>query len=520
LVKQTLNVPTLTAKQIAKKWNLSLDTVKRLISDGEKVEKEHTTDISKANEIARDHIGERPDYYKKLHRLEKSKISMKEGISSGPEREVPIIGDLTGSSRKVMKVDEIKLPPKVKKAVATGITLANIGTLAQVAGDAAEGRKDVDPKRSVVAAASTLPGAPGWAATGVNYTIKGFDKVKEHIRKKQNIKEDLRKWFREKWVRYDTKGNIKGPCAREEGEGKPKCRPLASAKSMSKDERAKSARRKRREDPVADRSGKGGKPVMVRTEDTLLEKNVPTNPELWARAKAQAKSKFDVYPSAYANGWASKWYKSKGGGWKSAANESIEEACWDTHKQEGMKKKGNRMVPNCVPKEETDAADETNMARTQLKAMSSKANNLQSKLKSPKNLPGWVQSKIAVAKDGITAVDDYMTHSDKINEISAELVGKVSNARFRRGEAPSKTLTRAINKKFIEAGEKKENVKKQTVKEELMDTKEQIHEAIGNIMDENLHEMKENFLAVLQEKAIEKLEERKKEIAAKYFAQD
>lgn len=26
--------------------------------------------------------------------------------------------------------------------------------------------------------------------------------------------------------------------------------------------------------------------------------------------------------------------------------------CWDSHKQVGMKKKGNKMVPNCVPKEE------------------------------------------------------------------------------------------------------------------------------------------------------------------------
>lgn len=170
---------------------------------------------------------------------------------------------------------------------------------------------------------------------------------------KKSVNEDLRKWFREKWVRYDTKGNIKGPCAREEGEGKPKCRPLSSARAMSKDERAKSARRKRRQDPVADRPGKGGKPIMVQTEETLMEKNVPTNPALWARAKAQARAKFDVYPSAYANGWASKWYKSKGGGWKSAANESVEEACWDTHRQEGMKKKGGKMVPNCVPKEET-----------------------------------------------------------------------------------------------------------------------------------------------------------------------
>jgi hypothetical protein len=37
---------------------------------------------------------------------------------------------------------------------------------------------------------------------------------------------------------------------------------------------------------------------------------------------------------------------------KDLREEDVEEACWDTHKQVGMKKKGNRMVPNCVPKEE------------------------------------------------------------------------------------------------------------------------------------------------------------------------
>jgi len=51
------------------------------------------------------------------------------------------------------------------------------------------------------------------------------------------------------------------------------------------------------------------------------EKNVPTSPEKWARAKAAAKSKFAVYPSAYANGWASKKYKAMGGGWKSVSEE-------------------------------------------------------------------------------------------------------------------------------------------------------------------------------------------------------
>jgi predicted RNA binding protein YcfA (HicA-like mRNA interferase family) len=56
----------------------------------------------------------------------------------------------------------------------------------------------------------------------------------------------------------------------------------------------------------------------------LEEKNAPTNPALWSKAKALAKQKFDVYPSAYANGWASKWYKSKGGGWKTVS-EAVDE---------------------------------------------------------------------------------------------------------------------------------------------------------------------------------------------------
>ena len=45
-------------------------------------------------------------------------------------------------------------------------------------------------------------------------------------------------------------------------------------------------------------------------------KSAPTDKKLWNRAKSEAKKKFDVYPSAYANAWAAKWYKSKGGGWR------------------------------------------------------------------------------------------------------------------------------------------------------------------------------------------------------------
>lgn len=43
---------------------------------------------------------------------------------------------------------------------------------------------------------------------------------------------------------------------------------------------------------------------------------------------------------------------------KKESSEEQDEACWDSHKQVGMKKKGDRMVPNCVPKEEVEHEEE------------------------------------------------------------------------------------------------------------------------------------------------------------------
>jgi hypothetical protein len=61
----------------------------------------------------------------------------------------------------------------------------------------------------------------------------------------------------------------------------------------------------------------GKTPKNETTEEEIDEsKNCPTQPAKWAASKAAAKAKFDVYPSAYANGWAAKNYKAKGGGWR------------------------------------------------------------------------------------------------------------------------------------------------------------------------------------------------------------
>lgn len=69
--------------------------------------------------------------------------------------------------------------------------------------------------------------------------------------------EDLRKWFKDKWVRFGPDGKIRGDCARgSDSEGKPKCLPAKKAYSLGKDKRATAARRKRREDPKKNRKGK------------------------------------------------------------------------------------------------------------------------------------------------------------------------------------------------------------------------------------------------------------------------
>ena len=151
-----------------------------------------------------------------------------------------------------------------------------------------------------------------------------------------NFYEDLRKWFDKNhpeggWKRINSKGEAIGPCAREKGEPKPKCMSNKKREQLTKNQRASAVAAKRKHDPNPERKGK---PINVSnfgkgkiSEDIVQidEKNEPTNPKLWAKAKSLARQKFDVYPSAYANGWAAKWYKSKGGGWKSISEEYLNE---------------------------------------------------------------------------------------------------------------------------------------------------------------------------------------------------
>jgi len=81
-----------------------------------------------------------------------------------------------------------------------------------------------------------------------------------------------------------------------------------AAKVNGRVETIREAVKKKLADKSADVS-ESSKPLDI----TEKKKPVPTNKPLWGRAKAAARSKFDVYPSATAVSWAAKWYRSHGG---------------------------------------------------------------------------------------------------------------------------------------------------------------------------------------------------------------
>jgi hypothetical protein len=70
----------------------------------------------------------------------------------------------------------------------------------------------------------------------------------------------LKKWRQEKWVRVGTDGSIKGECGTSKNKKNPdRCLPLKKAKSMTKSERAATAKRKKKE-------GAKGKTVVSNTK--------------------------------------------------------------------------------------------------------------------------------------------------------------------------------------------------------------------------------------------------------------
>ena len=86
--------------------------------------------------------------------------------------------------------------------------------------------------------------------------------------------ESLRDWFKkEKWVRITTSGNIAGPCGTSKNKKNPdRCLPAAKARSLTKAQRAATARKKKKAGAKGKTVVKNTKAATVKKESQLAEK--------------------------------------------------------------------------------------------------------------------------------------------------------------------------------------------------------------------------------------------------------
>ena len=237
------------------------------------------------------------------------------------------------------------------------------------------------------------------------------------------------------------------PCAREEGEkGTPKCVSSEKRASMTKPERISAQRRKSTADPNQPKKSGAAKPTYVSTDKQEKKMNEEKDIKGKGSGKKDAcytkvKSRYDVWPSAYASGALVKCRKVGASNWGNKS-ESINLSSKDSLSEQ----MGMRYCPKCEkdetreecrygpkywdmfsvpsslspnqmkfsiaqvhPANESKEPDhEYSMARSELSTIISAAKRLRGKLNGEGNIEAWVQSKITKAADYIDAAADYL----------------------------------------------------------------------------------------------------------------
>ena len=114
---------------------------------------------------------------------------------------------------------------------------------------------------------------------------------------------------------------------------------------------------------------RGIRKMALKVADKLKEENV--DEAVYGGAQPEKKDTRMVVTNADKKANTPAYQKMKAGDkrYKSAdhMNEGDGDPCWDSHKQVGMKKKGGKMVPNCVPKnEEVEVSEEGSMSAQEI----------------------------------------------------------------------------------------------------------------------------------------------------------
>jgi hypothetical protein len=262
-------------------------------------------------------------------------------------------------------------------------------------------------------------------------------------------------------------------CAREEGEtATPKCVSSEKRASMSKEERLAAQAAKRREDPNQPQKSGASRPTMVTTDrktrkEEMDLQEVKDKPGKGSGKKdacyTKVKSRYDVWPSAYASGALVKCRKVGAANWgtkSEAVNPAQQAAIAISMKKKGIKPKSEvneetgmvRYCPKCQ-KDETRSEckygekywdmfslpmslgkkytpntphpgnfpesydHEYSMARSEISTIIGAAKRLKKKIdRGEGNIEAWVQSKITKAADYIDAAADYVDSGEMKKE--------------------------------------------------------------------------------------------------------
>jgi hypothetical protein len=326
-----------TVEQIAKKHRLDVSFIQKQLEMGEPIEHEHTKDHELAKDIALQHLDEIPDYYTRLKKMEASakkehkkfkdvKESHEEQrycplcnkresrsecsygekawdkVSVKDEEYSMVRSELKTMSNAIKKLQmtvgkgegnlEAWVQSKITKAADYIDTAADYVTSGEMEEDCWSGYKQVGMKKK---GKKIVPNCVPVSETSEEKLV---DKILgELLESSKSGDSSLHDWFAKSkssdgkpgWVQLGGKYAGK-PCAKQPDQTtKPKCGSSKMAAEMSPEEEEKAAKRKRKEDPNPERSGKA---KNIATEEFVEED----------ACKEKVKSRYKIWPSAYASG--------------------------------------------------------------------------------------------------------------------------------------------------------------------------------------------------------------------------
>ena len=225
--------------------------------------------------------------------------------------------------------------------------------------------------------------------------------------------EGLRDWFGKSKSKDGKKGWVNvvtgDSCASDKpGEGVPKCVSSAKRASMSKKERVAAQAAKRREDPGQQSKSGAAKPTNVKTDRKVRKEDMDINEAKDKKGKGsgtkdacyhKVKSRYSVWPSAYASGALVKCRKVGAANWGNSTKkedydhlpeltqfqiDSLAKAgydvmvmnegqkCWKGYEKKGTKKMFGKTYNNCVKKEDIDVAEKIRADRERIEEGMSK----------------------------------------------------------------------------------------------------------------------------------------------------